>query len=681
MVKKFATVLGVVLMVGSMVWPLLNVAKVKAAPTNITLSAYDDYLLFDWDETSGAPVDDYTLEFWDGADWIVTADGVSSNTYFIAPRSYYQNEDEVTLRMRITTEFSDESTSDPIEANLTLPAFEGVDFTVGETEEVNSYDERIAEGLNYWLDGNIGFFEWGDEIYSVTANGPNTALIRKDDTPILGTVIDNDIAISNQEQDNDHISGGPVYHDKVNNRLYMFYHAEFQPNPDPFYAYIGMAYSDDGGQVWEDLGQIITPGINIDDEDRVSNTDLGGGPYAIKDGKFYVFFKETLDDLDPYVKLGVATADVEDVIAAGELGNKVDWHKWNGTDFTTEPGIEGEGADVLWIDQSDPYWMDVAFIDSLDRFVMVYSNYNEGDWRHIITTSSDGIHWEAPQIIKSGTTDEIRYLSISSTNFAMQRDIREDSFYVYYTRSEETNGGVARWNDAWGERYEVSFDVPTGYDGDEDGVPDAEEQAGINDGDGNGDGTPDYQQSNVATAANSVTDATTTIEASGSCDEISEFSVVSSDSLGSDGDYSYPVGLNDFTLNCASAGQSATVKVYYDQLYDTDSWELRKYIDSNYAGVSGEVIGTATVGDETVTTVTYSLTDGGSLDEDGTANAVIVDPAGLAEPGDVAGSSSSDSLADTGAHQLTFALVSGLASLAGFLVVRNSSTKQQNFKR
>jgi len=655
-----------------------------AQPANITLTEDDDYMYFDWDETSGSPVADYQIELFNGSDWFVWNDGVSAESSFNLDRSILKNTIGLNFPIRITTIFADTSTSTAVTATPYLGPYYGqsTQFTVGTPEEVNSEAERSAVGLDYWVDGNIGFFEREGEIYSVSANGPDTALVRKDDSSLLGSVIDANITVQNQEQANDHISGGPVYYDKANDRLYMFYHGEFHPGGDPalFYSYIGMAYSDDGGQTFEDMGQIITPDIAYGDPDRDDATEIGGGALVVKDNRMYVYFKEREDD-NTHVKLSVASAELDDVLTAGALGNNTTWNKWDGDGYDA-PAIGGTGAEIL-ADYPDSYWMDAAYIQSLNKFVLVYSNGLNDQWTHMISTSDDGVNWSEPERLFGETTDEIRYISISSSDFTNQRNITGDSFYVYYTRSEI--GGGSRWDDAWGERYLVTFDAPNA-DSDNDGVLDSQEELAPG-GDGNGDSIPDKNQDNVATVQNSVTGETATLAASGDCAVINEYAVVNESSLDEqDDDYGYPVGLNDFSISCDTAGASATVTAYYDKTYNTDAWGVRKFSDAAFSAVSGATMGTAEVNGADVSTISYSLTDGGANDEDGAANAVIVDPAGPAVLGATSGGTDESEdeddgalLADTGMSTVMVWLLA-IGFVGGSALIYNRSRNPSSYK-
>jgi hypothetical protein len=61
---------------------------------------------------------------------------------------------------------------------------------------------------------------------------------------------------------------------------------------------------------------------------------------------------------------------------------------------------------------------------------------------------------------------------------------------------------------------------------------------------------------------------------------------------------------------------------------------LRKYnnITHAYATVTSTTISTVTLSGKVATKVSYKITDGGSLDQDGATNGVIIDPVGLADP-------------------------------------------------
>ncbi len=162
---------------------------------------------------------------------------------------------------------------------------------------------------------------------------------------------------------------------------------------------------------------------------------------------------------------------------------------------------------------------------------------------------------------------------------------------------------------------------------DGDGVNAAVEDAAPNGGDGNNDSTLDSEQSNVTSLPNTIAgeDAYMTVQVDGeTCSALSNVSV---ESASNDRSYRYPIGLLNFNTTCTS-GSSTTVTIYYDHEYDTSRWTARKYVNGSYTTIPGATFGTANIGGATVTTLTYTLTDGSALDTDGVENGTIVDPVG-----------------------------------------------------
>ena len=192
----------------------------------------------------------------------------------------------------------------------------------------------------------------------------------------------------------------------------------------------------------------------------------------------------------------------------------------------------------------------------------------------------------------------------------------------------------------------VVVDPSTGADSDADGVSDALEDAGHNGGDGNGDGIADSLQPSVAGVPNIVTGGYTTIESVGACSIVQDAGVSAESTLATqDSAYEYPVGLADYKLQCPTAGATSTVSIYYDQVYDTSAWVLRKYASStnSYNTVSDlvtvvpteETIGShmllnGPASSTAVSKISFVIQDGDVLDDDIIANMTIVDPVGPA---------------------------------------------------
>jgi hypothetical protein len=212
----------------------------------------------------------------------------------------------------------------------------------------------------------------------------------------------------------------------------------------------------------------------------------------------------------------------------------------------------------------------------------------------------------------------------------------------------------------------ITYDSLT-FDYDSDGIPDQVEDSLAPNGDGNGDGIRDKLQSDVASAPNSLTGAYTTLAVTGDCNTITNFEVVPESSLSVlDTQYDYPLGLKDFTLGCATPGGSANATIYYDKVYSQDSYQVRKLMNSIYSDLVDANIGTATVNGNQVTTISYSLKDGGAIDTDNATNSSITDPVG---PGVLASTGSSivsglGNLVNTGVG-IYVIIVAVLALLAG----------------
>ena len=169
--------------------------------------------------------------------------------------------------------------------------------------------------------------------------------------------------------------------------------------------------------------------------------------------------------------------------------------------------------------------------------------------------------------------------------------------------------------------------------GDVDGHKIAVEDAAPNTGDANNDGEADSEQTSVTSFVNPVTGKYSSLESGGDCERNSGVSVkpVSANTK-ADAGYSYPAGMMNFTITCDAPGSSTTVTQYYYGDYDTSRMVLRKYDPATqaYATISDAVVAKTIIGGQPVIRATYQVTDGGTLDQDGVVNGVIVDPAGLA---------------------------------------------------
>ena len=170
---------------------------------------------------------------------------------------------------------------------------------------------------------------------------------------------------------------------------------------------------------------------------------------------------------------------------------------------------------------------------------------------------------------------------------------------------------------------------------DSDSATTAEESTAPNNGDANADGLLDGNQNNVASKRKDVNNNLyNTLDAgTGNCKDIKNYDFTPEDPLPTqDIPYDYPLGLFEFTIRCATPGQSVNVTFILDQVYDTTNWIYRKYnsVTQQYNNLPGVTYGTRLIGTVNKTTINFQAQDGGPLDEDGLANGIFRDPSGPA---------------------------------------------------
>ena len=189
-----------------------------------------------------------------------------------------------------------------------------------------------------------------------------------------------------------------------------------------------------------------------------------------------------------------------------------------------------------------------------------------------------------------------------------------------YFKNNTSNGPFASWD------FTTIWDTTAGY-------PVLRNLASFtdstvpNNGDANGDATPDSYQSNVGSVSDEGGNfQTISIPASSGC-SLDNKSSIQVSSVDKDS-YTPQSNLAGFSIYCSTVGATVPVTIIYDKLYDTSRSVLREYNPTThtYMTIPNAVFSTVTVGEVQKTSVTYDITDGATLDEDGLANGVIVDP-------------------------------------------------------
>jgi hypothetical protein len=203
---------------------------------------------------------------------------------------------------------------------------------------------------------------------------------------------------------------------------------------------------------------------------------------------------------------------------------------------------------------------------------------------------------------------------------------------VHYTPNLHYSGSdsfVVQVSDGQGGTDAVTVNVTIRPFSDNDSIATAIEDGAPHNGDGNGDGITDSKQSNIASFINPETNYYITVAVDDDC-SLTTTAVQNMAAIGSsDHDYSYPLGLANFTADCGTAGYTTTVTQYYFSPPAGD-FAARKVINETYQTIHDSTVSRQTIGGQPVLTVSYQVTDGGPLDDDGEADGVISDPAGPA---------------------------------------------------
>ncbi len=158
---------------------------------------------------------------------------------------------------------------------------------------------------------------------------------------------------------------------------------------------------------------------------------------------------------------------------------------------------------------------------------------------------------------------------------------------------------------------------------------------------------------------------------------------VSASSLSSqDSNYSYPLGVVNF---CFSVSNGSTNQVSLTFVTDLTPSQVtpRKYNSTThgYSTIPSYTLTETSASGHHALQLTYSITDGGSLDQDGVANGTIVDPIGLATANaSTSSGTSSSTLASTGEDTKPLYLLAILLLLAGSLGLVRKTVIQKNTK-
>ena len=214
--------------------------------------------------------------------------------------------------------------------------------------------------------------------------------------------------------------------------------------------------------------------------------------------------------------------------------------------------------------------------------------------------------------------------------------------------------------------FSKNIQIADAGDKDADGISDAIEDAAPNNGDANGDGIADSLQATV-TSYKSKSGSYLTLVTEG-CSENGLVSSIDGATLNKqDNGYHYPFGLTDFTLNCGRGGE-VDVKLLIHTSDSANVFRARKYNSKtqSYSDLTGSQLTQVDVGSAKAISLSYKATDGGTNDDDGVVNGIIVDPVGLAAEGEDPFVEVPGKLVNTGVSALLSTLI-GSFMIAGAL--------------
>lgn len=341
----------------------------------------------------------------------------------------------------------------------------GVGFAVEAVETVVGRNERRAAGLDHWVDGTMGFHRAAGRTLVVAPNGPCLARHDVTDGQFIDGLLSADDRIHGLPEDVDHASGGPLYHDEASGLLLLVYHGETFRDADyrDYYAFLGMAVSDDDGESFHDLGRIVTSWLDEHDPGRPRPVDVGPGGFVVRDGWFHLYFQDR-GILHSRRDLSVVRAGVAEVLdAARDRRTPVFTKYFDGR--WCEPGLGGRSDELLPHIERRVLWFDAAYLESWDRSLIVYSTVEDvaagvPRWNHMVTLSHDGLDWSTPQRLHDEALPaELLYVTIDSGG-PCQRTVTGDRFDLYRVRSTASY----RWDDARLERLTIRCS-PLGSEG------------------------------------------------------------------------------------------------------------------------------------------------------------------------------------------------------------------------
>ena len=289
------------------------------------------------------------------------------------------------------------------EPPLTDPnnGFAWPDTPMGIIKTASGYEFFASDGgyhaRQMWQGHWVGNNKWGSVVTTAGAlNNP------------LGSGSPQDISVSPNPDPSvnpnypsyTYMGGGPVYQVPAGmtgaGKLLLVYHAEILT--DALYAVLGLAASEDNGQHWTDLGEIIR--LNQAFAPGLDGFEIGDGPLVLSpDSKyFYLYFPDWIANgtlhstTTTHVSVARAlAAPVLDAAFGSPRQHTVGFQKFYRGTWELQPAIGGASEDLNPKSSYQGY-LDIHYNTFLERYVMIISD----DTTFAYSESTDGLHWTVP---------------------------------------------------------------------------------------------------------------------------------------------------------------------------------------------------------------------------------------------------------------------------------------------
>ncbi len=219
-------------------------------------------------------------------------------------------------------------------------------YTIGSPSTV--YDQTARNAICvHWHDTSLVPLKLADGTYITFASSPGASppyheIMKTVGTPALPAFTSHvNVTVADVPADFPYVGGGSPIRNPNDDSLLMIVHLERWPgdNPTPYYASFGLLKSDDDGDSWTFIDEVIGTEKQFNDAETTQVVNPGGG-YCIRVGAYlYSYFMEypiaTFPD-SRFNYLSVARVLASDFFDAAEIDTAAAWSKWDGSGWTED---------------------------------------------------------------------------------------------------------------------------------------------------------------------------------------------------------------------------------------------------------------------------------------------------------------------------------------------------------